>query len=340
MSKHTLSLVFEDGRSETIQADEADTVYMACLRNKIRILTDCLEGACATCKGQCIEGEYRLDDYSEEALSAEELAQRTVLTCQMHVKSDCVIEFPYDSKEAFKEGPKSWSCSVDVIDMVSSTVARLEISPNDAEAAPPSFLPGQYVHLSVPGTEETRSYSFANPPHETGCFVFYIKLLEDGVMSRYLRDQAKIGDEITMTGPFGHFYLRRPENPVLMVAGGTGLAPMLSMLDHMVEAGWTGRQVHLLCGANEADELFSLDRLNAYAEDGIELVVEYAVVEAKGGWRGTTGHVTSLLREELIGDGAEIYLCGPPPMIEAAESWLAGQNVDEKRIHAEKFLPS
>ena len=340
MSKYRLSLVFEDGRSETIQADEADTVYMACLRNKIRILTDCLEGACATCKGQCVEGEYALDDYAEEALSASEYAERTVLTCQMHVKSDCVVEFPYDSKLAFKEGPKSWACSVIAVDMVSSTVARLEIGPTDAEAAPPAFLPGQYVHLSVPGAEETRSYSFANPPHETGCFVFYIKLLEDGVMSRYLRERAKPGDEITMTGPFGHFYLRRPEAPVLMVAGGTGLAPMLSMLDHMVAAGWTDQGVHLLCGANTADELFSLDRLAAYAKDGIELTVEYAAVEPSDGWAGATGHVTSLLRDGLIGDGAEIYLCGPPPMIEAAESWLSGRNVDEKRIHAEKFLPS
>lgn len=340
MSKHTLTLVFEDGRSETIQADEADTVYMACLRNKIRILTDCLEGACATCKGHCIEGDYELEDYAEEALSVEEAAEREVLTCQMHVKSDCVVEFPYASKLAFKEGPKSWSCSVVSVDMVSSSVARLEIRPSDAGTPPPAFLPGQYVHLSVPGSDETRSYSFANPPRDSGAFVFYIKLLDDGVMSGYLRERAAAGDEIAMTGPFGHFYLRRPERPLLMVAGGTGLAPMLSMLDHMVEAGWTEQKVHLLCGANTADELFSQDTLASYRDAGIDLSVEYAVVAPADGWDGAVGHVTALLRPELIGAGADIYLCGPPPMIEAAEGWLAAQNVDEKLIHAEKFLPS
>ena len=79
MSKFNVTLVFEDGRSESILADENDTIYMACLRNKIRILTDCLEGACATCKGHCVEGEYDMDDVSDEALSAEEAAQREVL---------------------------------------------------------------------------------------------------------------------------------------------------------------------------------------------------------------------------------------------------------------------
>jgi NAD(P)H-flavin reductase/ferredoxin len=340
MSKHSLTLVFEDGRSETIQADESDTVYLACLRNKIRILTDCLEGACATCRGRCIEGEYELDEYAEEALSDEEFAQREVLTCQMHVKSDCIVEFPYASKEAFREGPKSWTCVVVAVEMVSSTVARLEISLKAGEEGRPAFLPGQYVHLSVPGTDEVRSYSFANPPSETGNFEFFIKLLDDGVMSGWLRETAKPGEEIAMTGPFGHFYLRRPDTPVVMVAGGTGLAPMLSMLDHMVAQGWTGQKVHLLCGANAVEELFSDDKIKAYSGQGIDLSIEYAVVEGSDGWRGAVGHVTDLLNDNHLASESEIYLCGPPPMIEAAESWLAAQGVDGKRVHAEKFLPS
>jgi anthranilate 1,2-dioxygenase reductase subunit len=340
MSKHTVTLVFEDGRSETIQADEADSIYMACLRNKIRILTDCLEGACATCKAHCVEGEYVLSDYSVEALPEEESAARRVLTCQMKARSDCVIEFAYESREAFREGPQTRDCRVEAVEMVSATVARLDLAPVDAEAPPISFLPGQYVHLSVPGTAEVRSYSFANPPHETGSSIFYIKLLEDGVMSDYVRDRAKPGDAMAMTGPFGRFYLRRPVRPVLMVAGGTGLAPMLSMLDHMAAVGWTGQPGRLLCGANTPGELFATDQLAGYAAKGIDLTTQFAVVEPDDGWSGATGHVTELLRPELIEGGADVYLCGPPPMIEAAESWLVAEGVDEKAIHAEKFLPS
>ncbi|NKB22488.1 MAG: 2Fe-2S iron-sulfur cluster binding domain-containing protein [Alphaproteobacteria bacterium] len=340
MSKYNVTLVFEDGRSENILADENDTLYMACLRNKIRILTDCLEGACATCKGLCVEGEYDLDDVSEEALSEEEAAQREVLTCQMHVRSDCVIELPYESRLAMKSEPQSWACKVVAVESVSSTVQRLDVEIVDLEGEAPGFMPGQYVHLSVPETDEKRSYSFANPPHETDIYSFFIKVLEQGAMSDYVRDRAQTGDQITMTGPFGHFYLRNPERPILMVAGGTGLAPMLSMLDHMVESGATSRPVHLLVGANDPEELFHLDVIEAYKTKGVSLTTEIAVVEGNDGWQGETGHVTALLRDELIADGVDIYLCGPPPMIEAAESWLADKGIDDKLVHAEKFLPS
>jgi len=259
MSKHNVTMVFEDGRSVQIQADENDSIYMASLRNKIRLMTDCLEGACATCKAVCVEGDYDLDDYSDEALSQEENDQRQVLTCQMHARSDCIIEFPYEAGIALRSEPQSWACRVLAVEKMSSTVVRLDIAADETGQGPPAFMPGQYVHLSVPGTHERRSYSFANAPHETDCYSFYIKVLEQGVMSAYVGDRAAAGDEITMTGPFGRFYLRGPERPILMVAGGTGLAPMLSMLDHMVESGTTSQPIHLLCGANDPAELFCLD---------------------------------------------------------------------------------
>lgn len=340
MTKHNVTMVFEDGRSVQIQADENDTIYLASLRNKIRLMTDCLEGACATCKAVCVEGEYELDDFAEEALSQEEYDQRQVLTCQMHARSDCILEFPYEAGIALRSEPQSWACKVAEVERVSSTVVRLDIAADETEQGPPAFMPGQYVHLSIPGTHEQRSYSFANAPHVTDCYSFYIKVLEQGMMSAYVGERAQPGDEITMTGPFGRFYLRGPERPVLMVAGGTGLAPMLSMFDHMIETGATSQPIHLLCGANDPAELFCLDQLAAYKDKGLTLTTEFAVVDGADGWDGTVGHVTQMLRAELIGAGADIYLCGPPPMIEAGQDWLKDQGVDEKLVHAEKFLPS
>ena len=333
-------MVFEDGRTVQIQADENDSIYLAALRNKIRLMTDCLEGACATCKADCVEGEYDLDEFSDEALSKEEFDQRQVLTCQMHARSDCIIEFPYESRMALRSEPLSWSCEVVAVEQVSSSVVRLDITAGLAEQGPLVFLPGQYVHLSVPGTDEQRSYSFANPPHMTDCFSFYIKVLEQGVMSEYVSDRASVGDEITMSGPFGRFYLRGPERAILMIAGGTGLAPMLSMLEHMVEIGATGHPIHLLCGSNRVDELFCEDQLVSYKDKGVDLTIEFAVLEGANNWRGSIGHVTQMLRTDLIVSQPDVYLCGPPPMIEAGQSWLEYQGVDQNCVHVEKFLPS
>ena len=340
MSTHEVTLVFEDGRIVKFPASETDNIYFAALKSKVRILTDCLEGACATCKGLCTRGDYYLDDYTKESLTQAEYDRREVLTCQMHVTSDCVIEFPYASKIALKSAPETHPATVAEIDMVSSTVAKLVLNPQ-ADAPALSFMPGQYVHLSVPGTSDTRSYSFANPPTDSGQHVFYIKLLEQGAMSDYIRDRAAPGDEMDVIGPFGRFYLRPVDGPVLMIAGGTGLAPMLSILDTMVAQGDTAHPVHVLYGANEPEEFFALEALEAYRGRGLQIATELCAVQSGSGWDGAVGHVTSLLRSELLyGGDSRAYLCGPPPMIDAGENWLRGNGLGADRIHAEKFVAS
>lgn len=334
MATHKVTILFEDGRSVVIDAEESNTIYLSALKNKIRIETDCLEGACATCKGLCTQGEYYLDDYSDEALSDDEAARREVLTCQMHPTSDCVIEFPYESSLALRTEPETIPGRVAEVETVAESVVRLVVEP-EGELA---FLPGQYVHLGVPNTDQRRSYSFANPPDITERLSFYVKVLKNGAMSEYVSGRAQSGDEMPITGPFGHFYLRPPVRPIVMVAGGTGLAPMLSMFDHMTGSGGTDQPIRLLYGANTPNELFALDHLAGVA---LALATEFAVVTGAPGWDGHVGHITELLGpEHVLGGDVDIYLCGPPPMIEAAETWLRANGVKAGRIYAEKFLPS
>ena len=340
MSTHKVTLVFEDGRAVNFDASEEDNVYFASLKNKVRILTDCLEGACATCKGVCTSGSYHLDEYTDEALTSEELSKGEVLTCQMHVTSDCIIELPYDSGVALKSKPDKRAATVLEVEMISSTVARLVVEP-DRDIGPVSFMPGQYVHLSIPGSDQTRSYSFANASFETERYTFYIKILEQGAMSGYLSREAKSGDQITVTGPFGRFYLRPVQRPVLMVAGGTGLAPMLSMLDTMVAQDEVNYPIQLLYGANRPDELFGLDQIAMYKNQGLDISTELSIVDPDTNWNGITGYTTDLMRSEFLNGGdCDVYLCGPPPMIDAAETWLSENGLDGSKVHAEKFVAS
>ncbi|MBM3486838.1 MAG: 2Fe-2S iron-sulfur cluster binding domain-containing protein [Alphaproteobacteria bacterium] len=338
MAKHAVTFVFEDGRSVRLMADEADTIYLTALKSRVRIQTDCLEGACATCKARCTQGEYWLSEYSAEALSQEEAEQRFVLTCQMHAKTECVIEFPYDSALALKTAPETRAARVAAVERVAKDVVRLDVEPADPDKPIP-FLPGQYVHLAVPGSGAKRSYSFANPPGETRRHAFYVKVLPAGAMSDYV-GCAQVGDEMPMTGPFGKFYLRPVIRPIVMIAGGTGLAPMLSMLEAIRAAGGTEQPIRLLYGANVPEELFAADALAAHA-GALPLTLDRIVVQGNAGWTGRTGYVTDLLAPDLINKGeCDVYLCGPPPMIEVAERWLAAHGVAPHRIHAEKFLPN
>ena len=335
MSLNRITLVFEDSRSVEVGALAHETVYSAALRQKVRLEHDCLEGACASCKALCTSGEYALGDVSEDALSKAEAAQRQVLACQMRATSDCVLEFGYDSALALgKQAPVELAAALVSAERVSSTVVRLELA---LQGPAPAFLAGQYVHLSVPGTDVRRSYSFANPPGEGARMLFYVKQLASGAMSDYV-GRAAPGDAFTLTGPYGRFYLRAPQRPILMVAGGTGLAPMLSMLEQLAAQGCT-QPIHLLYGVAEPQEYFGAAQLDGLAARGLSLSVERISVADDGG--KPAGHVTSLLRAGLVHAGeVDAYLCGPPPMVEAATGWLLGAGVPQARIHAEKFLPS
>jgi benzoate/toluate 1,2-dioxygenase reductase subunit len=170
-----------------------------------------------------------------------------------------------------------------------------------------------------------------------GSMEFYIKLLPSGEMSDYLRQRAAVGDRINMSGPFGRFYLRPPQRPILMVAGGTGLAPMLSMLRSLLAQQQALPPIHLLYGAASSAEFCDGNSLQDLMDQGLPLTVQRIAVGDGPG----QGHVTSLLRPELLdANGSDVYLCGPPPMIEAAESWLRAQGVPASQVYAEKFLPS
>ena len=315
-------------------ADE--TVLAAALRNGIKLRSECTLGTCGTCKAQCADGEYDLE--TDDGLTVMERRRRYVLTCVMHLHSNCRLNFAYAYPEKIENEERSINGRIELVEMVSESVCRLVIQLGAGKTF--EFMPGQYANVTVPGTAETRSYSFANSRQPSDRAEFFVRLLEDGAMSNFLRQSARIGDAVTLTGPFGSFYLEEVTAAILMVAGGTGLAPMLSMLDHLINAGPTEHQVKLLFGVSKLQDLFGVDRLEPYGQQLPNFNYEIAVAEPHPAWHGNIGFVTSLLDARDVTEKVEVYVCGPPAMTEAAASWLAHHGVRAEDIHTEKFLPS
>lgn len=334
-SKHHITCVFEDGATSQFTSSSFETVYQAALRSGLTLETDCREGACGVCKAYLSDGECDLGDFSDEALTEEEEAQGFVLSCQARPRGDVVLEFGYPLSLV----NKTVACiqgRIVALERVADNVMRVVL---ESDAEPPPFLPGQYVNLSVPGQVEARSYSFANSPLIPGAMEFFVRLLDRGAMSDWLRDRARVGDTVLIEGPYGQFFLRSPRGgELLMVAGGTGLAPMLSMLEKL-RAGDTPPQARVLYGANHPAELFALERLAGY---GDWVTVESAVMAGDDSWSGKVGFVTDLIADQVLDEPAmtDAYLCGPPPMIDAARKALEELGVPADRIFAEKFLPS
>ena len=241
MSSHQVALAFEDGVTRFITCGEDQTVADASYRARINIPLDCRDGACGTCKARCESGEFDGGTYIEDALSPAEEADGYVLPCSMKPLSDLVLEIASTSAVA-KTQAGEFQATVTGVERLSPTTMALRITTDRRSEL--AFLPGQYVNLRIPGTEESRSYSFSSAP-DADELSFLVKLTDGGVMSTWLAEQAQPGDELTFTGPHGSFFLREAERPVLLIAGGTGLAPILSILHRLRESG-SDRPVHLV----------------------------------------------------------------------------------------------
>ena len=218
------------------------------------------------------------------------------------------------------------------LNLLSPTTMALTLEiPNRDELA---FLPGQYVNVAVPGTDESRSYSFSNAPDEKA-LTFLVKLTPGGVMSTYLTERAQVGDELTFTGPNGSFFLRETQRPVLLLAGGTGLAPILSIVRAM-RAG-TGRPAHVVYGVSTDRDLVELDTLERLAKEVEGLTWEHCVADPASS-ATHKGYVTSLIGpEHLYGGDVAVYLCGPPPMVEAVRKHFADEGIAPAGFYYEKF---
>lgn len=331
-----VALNFEDGATRFIDCAAGELVLDAAYRNKVNLPMDCSDGVCGTCKCHCDQGQFELDDdYLDEALSEDEADQGYVLTCKMLVKSDCVISVPVPST-ACKVTPSRQACTVEHVEMVSETTVALGLRLETPDAL--SFLPGQYVNLTIPGTDQHRAYSFSSAPGAE-IATFLIRNIPGGLMSDWLTGTAKPGDEISLVGPYGSFFLRPVERPILLLAGGTGLAPILSMLEVMAESG-TDQPVHLIYGVTKDEDLVETARIENLAAQ-LPTFTWMACVADPGSAHPHKGYVTSHITDKhLNGGDCDIYLCGPPPMVEAVREFLQAREVEPRQFHYEKFTPS
>jgi len=334
MSSFTVALNFEDGVTRFIDCKAGEKVLDAAFRAKINLPMDCSDGVCGTCKCRAESGTYDLgDDYIEDALTEDEKNTGLVLTCQMVLQSDCVIAVP-TSSTACKTGQSTFGATVSNVELHNDAAVVLEL---DVDATAPVFLPGQYVNIGVPGSGQHRSYSFSSAPGETK-ISFLIKKIPGGVMSTWL-EAAKPGDKLDLQGPLGSFYLRDVQRPLLFLAGGTGLAPFLSMLEVLARSN-SQQHVHLIYGVTRDLDLVQVDAIDAYVArlpnfSYATVVADAASNHPRKGW------VTQHIPANALNDGdVDVYLCGPPPMVDAVRKYFDDQGVKPKSFHYEKFTPN
>ncbi|MGK3207081.1 NADH:ubiquinone reductase (Na(+)-transporting) subunit F [Amycolatopsis sp. MEPSY49] len=321
-----------------IDVDEDTTILRAAAEQGVMLMHGCKEGQCAACKSFILDGDdVEHDRYSTFALPDYEKEEGFTLLCRAHAYEDLTIELLNYDEEMIQSGLPIQEATVEVVSNENVThdlrhlVVRL-----DEEL---KFFPGQYLDFAIPGTEETRSFSMANTSARDGLLEFVIKIYPDGLFSRFLDAQVAVGDRLRVTGPFGVFTLRdNPGADLVFVGGGAGMAPILALLRSMAERGldrkavfyYGARRRHDLCFEAELRELEeklpSFRYVPALSEPGDD------------GWDGETGLITDVLRRAGLNlTGADAYVCGPPPMVEAALELLPALGVADKRVFYDKF---
>lgn len=328
-----IALNFEDGVTRFIEATGQETVADAAYRQGINIPLDCRDGACGTCKCFAEAGSYDLgDEFIEDALSDDEVQQGYVLTCQMRASSDCVLRVPASSAVC-KTQQASFEAAISDVRQLSESTIALSIKGESLSSL--AFLPGQYVNLNVPGSEQSRAYSFSSLQKD-GEVSFLIRNVPGGLMSSFLTGIAKAGDSMTLAGPLGSFYLRNIERPLLLLAGGTGLAPFTTMLEKIAEQG-SMHPVHLIYGVTNDFDLVELERLQALSA----LIPNFsfsACVANPDSQHPLKGYVTQHIEPSHLNAGdVDVYLCGPPPMVEAVSLYIREQGITPAHFYYEKF---
>lgn len=333
---YKIALNFEDGVTRFIDCKPSETVADAAYRQKINVPIDCRDGACGACKSSCESGSFRLGDYIEDAMSPAEAEAGQVLTCQMYPTSDCVVRIPASS-DVCKTTQANYEASISEVRQLSESTISLTLQGPALEKL--SFLPGQYANLNVPGTKLHRAYSYSSMP-KAGSISFLIRNVPGGLMSGFLREQATVGTSMSLAGPLGSFYLREIKRPVLMLAGGTGLAPFLAMLDKIVVDKSCPHPIHLIYGVNTDSDLVELDKLEAFVKALPNFSYALVVVSPDSA-QPKNGYVTQHIEPAQLNDGdVDIYLCGPPPMVEAVAQNLRDRAIQPTSFHYEKFAAS
>jgi NAD(P)H-flavin reductase/ferredoxin len=314
---------------QQMAAQPRETLLQAAIRNNVDVPYSCRVGACGTCKCRLVSGKVKELTETGYLLSADEIDQGYILACQSVPLTDVALEFKHPEVKRGKE----WLGRIVGQERVTHDIVHLTVELDE----PITYRAGQYAILSIEGFPAERSYSFASPS-EGKRVTFLIRKVPNGAFSTLVNDADVVGRAIKLSDPQGEFSLMEGDEPLLFVAGGSGLAPVLAILEEAARRG-VRRDVVLLFGAREQRDLYALDRIESVEmswNGSFEFIPILSAASHDRSWRGERGLVTDFI-PGLVRPRTHAYLCGPPQMIDAAVDLLQEQGVDRQCIRFDRF---
>jgi ferredoxin-NAD(P)+ reductase (naphthalene dioxygenase ferredoxin-specific) len=300
--------------------------------HRVPVSYSCMAGRCGTCRCKVIDGNVL--ESGREAKITNPNEERYVLACMSVLTESCTIEIP-EPDEVVTHPARILKATVVAIEDMTHDIKRLRLRPNK----PLSFTAGQYATLQF-SPEHIRPYSMAGLPEDEE-LEFHVRLVPDGRVTTYIARDLKVGDSVRVSGPLGTAYLRtKHEGPMLCVAGGTGLAPVLSIVRGALAAGMSN-PIHVYFGVRSPQDVYGAAWLQELAEKHSNLHIHIVVTTGNDSTSMRSGLVTDAVAQDWESlEGWRAYLCGAPPMVEAATFLVKQKGVLMEHIHADAFYNS
>ncbi len=326
---------------QTIEVEDGQTILDAALRAGIYLPHACCHGLCATCKVQVTDGEVDQGEASTFALMDFEREEGKCLACCARLESDVVIEAEIEDDPDSENLPvEDYEGEVVRIEALTPTIRGIWLKLD----RPMHFQAGQYVNLEVPavGAGQSRAFSLANAPQTDDVVELNVRIVPGGQVTTWLHEKLQVGDKLTMSGPYGRFFVKKSANlPMIFMAGGSGLSSPKSMIEDLLSEGCT-LPMTLVYGQRNRDELYYDAGFRALAEKypNFKYVPALSHEAADSDWTGFRGFVHEAAKAHFDNDfrGHKAYLCGPPAMIEACITTLMQGRLFERDIYMEKFF--
>ena len=301
--------------------------------NDVPISYSCMAGRCGTCRCKVISGHVFETGREEKITNPSE--GDYVLACTSVLTENCAIEIP-EPDEIVTHPARIIKATVAAIDNATHDIKIIRLQPSK----PLSFSPGQYATVQFT-PEHSRPYSMASLCTDQQ-LEFHVRYVPDGRVSGYVFNQLKVGDSVRVSGPLGTAYLRtRHQGPMLCVAGGTGLAPILSIMRGAIADGMQN-PIHLYFGVRSPRDIYGLNQLQALQAAHSSLKLEIVVTtDDEGADKHRTGLITDAIAQDIPNlEGWRAYVCGAPPMVEATAALIKQRGIEEQHVYADAFYAS
>lgn len=322
------------GQHDTpVAVEMGQTILEAALAQGVPYPHGCRSGNCGACKSRLISGEVDMSPHSEFALTDEEKAQGLVLACRAVPWEDVELEW-LGEDDVIAHPLRKLTCRVASVDSMTHDIKRVRL--DVVAGGPYLFSAGQFASVTFDG-QPARDYSMANLPSDP-ILEFHIREVPGGAVSAYVQNSLAVGDEVRVEGPFGASWLRETHRgPVLALAGGSGLAPIKSIVEHALAQGME-QNIHLYFGVRDERDLYLEDRFDDLCAKHANLKFTPILSDPSGATGRRTGFLHDAVRQDFDDlDGAKVYLAGPPPMVEAASLLARELGLQQTDIHADAF---